>query len=339
MIRLSYFEHPDYVPLLRRAYDLWDELEEREGAARSVAGRILHRTGGLYIGPPDGVLVPGSLAAAREHGLPHELLDHSALATRFPAFRVPENFCGFFEAQAGFLVPELAVAAHARRAQAHGAELHTNEPVHSWSCRADGVTVRTAKDTYHAGQLVVTAGAWNGALLHDLKVELAVTRQVLAWFDPGGGQAAFALGSFPCWFVETDSPAGHYGFPMLDSGQRGLKFALHKRGEVIPPGDLGAADHEVRAEEIEALRETMREILPGGDGPLLAACTCRYTNSADGHFILGAHPQHARLTIAAGFSGHGFKFASVMGEILADLAAEGRTSHPIAFLSPERFAG
>ncbi len=338
MIRQSYYEHPDYVPLLQRAYELWDELEQRAGSTENESERILHLTGGLYLGPPDGSIVPGALAAAREHRLPHQLLDSEALASRFPQFRLPDGFEGFFDERAGFLVPELAVAAHAREARTHGADLRTDEPILEWSASGGGVKVRTAAGTYEAGHLVITAGAWNGPLLRDLEVELTVTRQVLAWFDPQGDVEALSLGRLPCWFIETDTPYGHYGFPMLSFGQRGFKIALHKPGDVIAPDELGAAAQEPREEEIESLRAALRTCIPGGDGRFLAARTCLYTNSADSHFIVGPHPAHDRLTIAAGFSGHGFKFASVMGEVLADLATEGRTRHPIGFLSPARFA-
>lgn len=331
MIRQSYYEHPDYVPLLVRAYELWDELQSAAGGER-----FFHRTGGLSLGPPDGSIVPGARAAACEHGLAHDVLDGAALASRFPSFKVPDGFAAFFEKNAGFLVPELAVRAHASQARANGAELHANEAILDWRASSSSVTVRTSLGTYEADHLIVTAGAWNGPLLHGLGPKLVVTRQVLAWFEPQADPARFQLGEFPCWFIETDTPFGHYGFPM-SGAQPGLKLALHKPGEPIAPDELGESSHEPRPEEIESLRQILREYLPGGEGRLLAACTCLYTNSADGHFLLGPHPVFDRVSIAAGFSGHGFKFASVMGEILADLATEGGTSHPIGFLSPNRF--
>lgn len=337
MIRQSYYEHPDYVPLVRRAYELWHELEEVGGTAEKEAERILHLTGGLYVGPPDGSLVPGALAAAREHDLPHELLDGAELALRFPAFRLPDGYSAFFEEAAGFLVPELAVRVHAEQSQRLGADIRTREAILAWEATAHGVSVRTTQGTYQAGHLVVTAGGWNGPLLADLPLELTVTRQVLAWFDARGDLRNLALGFLPCWFIETDSPFGHYGFPMLASGQRGLKIALHKPGEAIAAHEVGSVRREPSEAEIESLRSTLRRCLPDGDGPLLAACTCLYTNSVDSHFIVGVHPGLERVSIAAGFSGHGFKFSSVMGEVLADLATEGRTRHPIGFLSPARF--
>ena len=337
MIRRSYFEHPDYVPLLRRAYQLWDELEEVEGSSQSEAKRLFHRTGGLYLGPPDGAVVPGALQAAREHGLSHELLDRAELARRFPAFRAPVGFSAFYEVEAGFLVPELAVAAHARQAIACGAEIRTREEILDWETKTLGVSVRTGMGRYEAAHLVVTAGAWSGSLLRDLEVELTVTRQVLAWFDAQGDRESLALGNFPCWFIESDPPYGHYGFPMLDSGQRGLKIGLHKPGAQIAPDALGSSGAEATNEETDSLREILGTCIPDGVGPLLVTQTCLYTNSADDHFIIGPHPSRENLTFAAGFSGHGFKFSSVMGEVLADLASEGTTRHPIEFLSPRRF--
>lgn len=336
MIRQSYFEHPDYVPLLRRAYQLWDELDEAAGSGDAPETRIFHRTGGLYLGPADGSIVPGALAAARAHGLSHELLEAAQVKERFPQFRVPEGTSGFYEENAGFLVPELAIAAHVELARKRDAEIRSGEEILGWESTSTGVAVRTRTGTIEAGHLVLTAGAWSAQLLRDLKVSLTVTRQVLAWFDAQGEAESLMLGRFPCWFLETDPPYGHYGFPMMKSGQAGFKIALHKPGELV--GEADAERAEASEEEIAALRQVLRSCLPGGDGPLLASRTCLYTNSADSHFVLGEHPTDDHVSFAAGFSGHGFKFASVMGEVLADLASEGSTEHPVDFLSWRRFA-
>lgn len=329
MIRQAYSEHPDYVPLLKRAYELWEELQEESGY------KLLHLTGGLYLSPRGGAIVKGSLVAARAHDLPHEHLDHAALRKRFPQFRLPALFEGFHEEKAGFVIPEHAVCAHAEGALTAGAELHAREPVLSWEASPAGVEVRTARETYHAGHLVVSAGAWAGRLLRDLGIELKVTRQVLAWFWPRD-PAPFALGRFPCWFIETEPGFGHYGFPMVP-GQPGVKIALHKAASTIDPDALSENRFQPAEDELEALRQVFAEFIPDAAGRLMAARVCLYTNSPDSHFIIDRHPIHERVTIACGFSGHGFKFASVAGEILADLATEGRTRHPIAFLGLDRF--
>lgn len=331
MIRQAYFEHPDYVPLLRRAYQLWDELQ---GSNPCGGQKIFHITGGLYVGAQDGTIVPGSLRAAREHGLEYALLSGDEIRERFPAICPDLGHAGFLEARGGFLVPEAAVAAHAAAARLHGATVNTGEVLLSWKTAADRVEVVTDKATYTAGKLAITSGAWSAAAAQDLGIELQVTRQVLAWFEPLGELDRFAPGRFPCWFVESDPPFGHYGFPILP-GDPGLKIAVHKPGEAI--ADPRAEVEAPRADEIDALHATLEKFFPGCAGGLTESCICKYTNSPDGHFIIGRHPRHERVSIACGLSGHGFKFSSVLGEALADLAQTGSSDLPIGFLGPERF--
>lgn len=333
MIRQAYYEHPDYVPLLHRAYGLWEDLQTHSGQPP-----FFHLTGGLYIGPEDGAIVSGSLRAAQQHALAHEMLGSQEIHDRFPAFHPAADHRGFWESKAGFLVPERAVSAHAEAALKNGATLRCNETITSWIAHADRVEVSTNQGTYSADQLVITSGAWTAEIAANLNIELKVTRQVLAWFEPLGELTRFAPGNFPCWFIETAPPFGHYGFPILP-GDPGLRIALHKPGEPIDPTRLNRAEHQPTASEIEDLRAVLDQYLPGCAGDLLHTCICMYTNSPDGHFIIGKHPQHDRVNLACGLSGHGFKFASVLGEALADLASRGSSPLPIQFLSPTRFNG
>jgi sarcosine oxidase len=325
MIRLAYYEHPDYVPLLRRAYALWDELEAVSGQ------KLLYRTGGLYMGPREGEIVGGSLRSAREHGLPHELLDREAIRRRFPQFQIPEEWVGLLEPEAGFLVPERVIAAQAQAALRASAELHGRETVLEWDADANGARVRTNKGEYHAGHLIFCGGPWSGKLVRDLGVELKVTRQVLGWVWPRQPDA-FALGRLPVWAIDRLDGTIHYGFPMLDDVP-GFKLAQHGPGAATDP-DRVARDPQPGDEE--TFRPVLRQMIPAADGPLLSMKVCLYTHSPDGHFILDRHPTHDRVTLACGFSGHGFKFASVMGEILADLAMTGRTALPADFLRLKR---
>ena len=327
MIRQAYFEHPDYVPLLRRAYQLWDELQA------GVEEPFFHVTGGLYIGPEKGAIVPGSLQAAREHQLEHVLAPATDFAQRFPALHPPREHLGFYEELGGFLVPEKAVTAHLHAAGRHGAVLETGQGLDSWQCHPDHVEVQAGGSTYRADQLVITSGAGSAAAIAELGIRLEVTRQVLAWFEPLGARERFSPGNFPCWFIETDTPYGHYGFPVLP-GDPGLKVAQHKPGEPIDPA---APVEPPRPSELEELAAVLHEFFPDCAGELTHACTCKYTNSPDGHFIVGQHPRHERVNVACGLSGHGFKFSSVLGEILADLALEGTTGLPAAFLGADRF--
>ena len=325
MIRQAYFEHPDYVPLLRRAYELWEELDAVHG------GAILHLPGGLYIGPEDGTIVSGSRRAAVEHGLEHTMLGSDEIAERYPAIRPPSDHVAFFERRGGFVVPERAVAAHATAARRAGAELHTGERLVSWEANADHVSVATEQSRFTAEKLVITSGAWSAEVIRDLGIELQVTRQVLAWFEPIGEIDRFAPGQFPCWFIETESPFGHYGFPILP-GDPGLKVALHKPGELIDPSE---APEPPCADETDALREVLDEFFPGCAGELAHACTCKYTNSPDGHFIIGQHPGQERVAFACGLSGHGFKFSTVLGEALADIALDGEDATPGGLPQPD----
>jgi len=333
MIRLAYFEHPDYVALLRRSYALWDELERESGQ------KLLHITGGLYLGRPDSELVTGSIRAAKEYNLPHEILDGDALRKRFPQFTVPEDSLAFYENKAGFLLPEAVVSTHAETAMRHGAELHGHEPAIEWKSTAAGVTVRTAKATYHAARLIIAAGAWTNDVLRDLGVELKVTRQAMAWFWPRQPEQ-FALGRFPSWALDLsprESFRGvHYGFPMAPPGMGnpGFKAALHWPDEGCNPATVDRTPRDSDAAEVRAAVE---RYIPAGAGPLLAARICLYTNSPDGHFIVDRHPLHDNVTLACGFSGHGFKFVSVMGEVLADLAMKGVSAQPVDFLRLKRF--
>lgn len=330
MIRQSYYEHPDYVPLIRRAYELWDELQEESHTARE----FFTVTGGLYLGANDGTIVSGSRRSAEQHDLPHKVLSRDQVLERFPAFLPAQSHVGFYEDRCGFLVPELAIEAHATAAQKHGAQLHTGEALVGWSASATGVEVTTDKAKYTAGQLVIASGIWSAQVIAELGIKLEVTRQVLAWFEPLGDPARLAPERFPCWYVETDPPYGHYGFP-YSTGDPGLKLALHKPGEPVDPAE---ELEPPRPTEIAALRAVLDRYLPGCAGEVSHATTCRYTNSPDGHFIIGKHPAHPQVNIACGLSGHGFKFASVLGEIMADLALNGRSELPAEFLSPARFS-
>lgn len=328
MTRTSYYEHPDYVPLLRRANMLWRELEEDSGE------KILHLVGGLYVGKTGEGLVPGALRSARQHGLRHELLDRSELARRYPQFEVPDDWCGMLEPEAGFILPELAISSFVTSALRRGAEIHGHEAVLSWHTETTGVRVVTARQTYRAERIIFTGGAWSSRLVRDLGVELVVTRQVLGWVWPKT-PAAFEAGALPVWMVDRLDGTLYYGFPMMTQSP-GLKLALHAP---MRPTEPDRVDREVSPEDEETFRPCLRRFLPSADGPLLALRTCLYTNSPDGHFILDRHPQHDCVLLAAGFSGHGFKFASVIGDVLADLAQNGVTRQPVEFLGLQRLTG
>jgi sarcosine oxidase len=309
IIREAYFEHPLYVPLIQRAYQLWAELE-------SATERSLFReTGGLMIGKPESAVVAGATRSAREHSLPHAILASADVRSRFPALCPTDEMVAVWEPRAGILFPEICVDAHLTLARAHGAVLHANEPALSWETDGGGVRVTTSKGACHAGQLVLTAGSWIQSLVTDLQLPLAIERQVQFWFEPKL-PVEFQPERCPIHIWEHEPGRFFYGFPDLGGG---VKVACHHEGVKTHPDSI---NREVRPEEIEAMREIVRKFLPGADGPLRSAVVCIYSNMPDGHFFIDWHPTHPRVLIASPCSGHGFKFSSVIGEVLANLLTE-----------------
>jgi sarcosine oxidase len=313
IIREAYFEHPAYVPFIQRAYVAWRELEREAGR------RLLLETGGIMVGPPGGVLVEGALESARAHDLPHELLDAAEMRRRFPAFHPDDAMVGVWEPRAGVLFPEQCIAAMLESARRGGAEVHGNDPVLRWKPDGAGIMVETASDRYRADRLILTAGAWIARLVPELSLPLTIERLVLFWFQPVGDASAFAPERCPITIWEHEAGRFFYAFPFLEHG---VKAAIHHEGEIT---DIDALRREVGGEEPRALHDLLRRYMPGAAGLLLSSATCMYTNTPDGHFVVDAHPEHPQVTIVSACSGHGFKFASAMGEIVSDLAIEGRT--------------
>lgn len=327
IIRQAYFEDPAYVPLLLRAYELWERLEVETGV------NLMTLNGGLMIGPPNGALVSGSVASAEEHDLPYEILDSSDLKRRYAIFEPDPNVVALYEEKAGFVRPEASVKAHLDRAASLGAELRFEERINSWKATSSGVLVETERGSYEAERLVVSAGAWAGELLADLGLPLEVTRQILFWFRPEGGTEPFAPEKVPIWIYEPDDGNMFYSFPAID-GADTVKVAFFRADG--KPAEPDTIDREVHAGEVEFIRGYLARYVPSMNGDLVDAKTCMYTNTPDEHFVICTHPEHPQVSIAAGFSGHGYKFCSVVGEILADLAADGDTTHPITLFAPER---
>ncbi len=331
LIRLCYFEHPDYVPLLHESYRLWHELQD---GTKSPVFRI---TGGLYIGAPDDPFVKGSLLSATTHGLDHELLDATSVARRFPQFTLSNGEVAFFEPTTGVLFPENAITANLAQAGALGARTHTNEAVMRWNATVTGVEVHTTQRSLRAHSLVLCAGAWMSQLLPGLKSTLTVTRQVLAWFRPAMPDALLTP-AMPAWAISEPDGSAHYGFPMFPAaaadqsppGGRGFKVALHRLGE---PADPDVVDRQVRDDEIASLARFLISRIPAAaTGDLLDAKVCLYTSTPDQHFLIDRHPDHPNVVVVSACSGHGFKLSPVMGAAAADLATQGTSLLPIQFL-------
>ncbi len=320
IIRRAYFEHPDYVPLLDRAYELWAELQAETGVP-------LHVTTGLLLAlKRGGTTVENLVACYARGGHPHERWSPHQSRQRFPQFNLSEDLEVFYDPQGGFLYVETCVRQMVAAAQARGAVLHTHERVISWQADKHGVVVTTEKRRLQARRLVLTAGAWTGAELASLSLDLRVWRRVVLWYQFPEPEAFRAPG-FPVFYVETDY--GHfYGFPILDD--LGLKVAEHVRPQVIP--EPNRVNRELAPNDEAPILRFLRETFGQAHPRRTRHDVCLYTMTPDEHFILDLHPQHRNVVIAAGFSGHGYKFAPVIGEIVSELATEGRSRHPIDFL-------
>lgn len=325
IIREAYFEAPEYVPLVQRAYDLWAELEEESGDEE-----LLVTTGGLMFGPPESPVVTGAIRSAKIHGLSYERLSAGQVAERFPGFDLPDDMLGVYEPRAGFVRPERAIEAHQQLAKRHGAEMRFAEEVVAWGVEGDSVRVRTTTETYLARRLVVTTGPWAAELLADLNLPLEVWRIVNAHFESSEPET-FAAGRCPIYLF--DVPEGtYYGFPYISG--IGLKIGRHDIGEVTTARTIR---REIDPEEIDQLRRVLDRYLPGASGEVTRTLTCMYTMTPDEHFIIDCHPDHPQVVIGCGFSGHGYKFASAIGDVLAQLAMDGKTEQDVGFLSLERF--
>ncbi len=325
IIRKAYFEHPDYVPLLERAYEHWYALEQACGR------RLLTECGVLSIGLPESSIVAGVERSAAEHGLPLERFSNVELGKCYPQFRTPEDNVAVLEREAGYLAVEDCVLAHTAEARRLGATIHEQEEVVGWRADDQHVEVITRSSRYAAERLVVTAGAWATRLLDQIGVPFTVMRQVPMWFGTPRPQE-FCRDRFPCYIAETPYGA-FYGFPMIDPA--GLKVAQHYGAPEL--GDPSAVDWSPQADDELPLRRFLADYLPTVNGAANRSSVCMYTLTPDRHFVIDLDPRHRNVAVAAGFSGHGFKFASVVGEILADLCEDGWTGHPIEMFRATRF--
>jgi len=330
VIRQAYFEHPAYVPLLLRTYELWRELEQLSGQS------LLTITGGLMLGREDTAVVSGSRRSAIEHGLPHEMLGASEIRRRFPPFQPEPDTVALFERNAGFLRVEECVRAHLQQAVTKGAELKYETEVLEWTADGACVRVKTRDGSYEAGQLVISAGPWAGHLLAGLKLPLGVERQVQLWFEPEGGIAHFLPETFPVWIWQTNDGLNPYGLPAINGPAGGVKTAIHHGGKNTrcTPATV---NRSVSAEEIEQARRCLTHRIPALAGRCLEAVTCLYTNTPDEHFIVDRHPSSSRVIIVSPCSGHGFKFCPVIGEMVADMVQRDETHPPPGMFRIDRF--
>lgn len=317
IIREAYFEDPAYVPVVREAFDRWEALAAESGVT------LFHRTGGLCYGPPDGTLVTGALASARAHGVTHELLEAREIQRRFPVHRLPAHYVGVLEPRAGWIDPERCVTAALSVATRHGAAVRPGEALLRWEPTAHGVRVETTAAVYHAEQVVLSAGMWMGSLVPELRAPLTVQRNVLYWFTPTAPH--FDAAVCPVFLGELAPDLLWYGFPDVGAG---VKVAMHGQGPTCTPETMDRVVHDV---EVAAMRARLAAWLPAANGALRATAVCPYTNAPDGHFVIDTHPESDRIWLVSPCSGHGFKFASAIGERVVDAMAGDASRIPTRF--------
>lgn len=324
IVRKAQHEGPEYVPLAERAYDNWRALERETGRD------LLHVTGSVHAGAPGTDVVADARDSCEAHDVDYERLSAATVNDRFPGYDLPAGFEALYQPDGGFLDVEACVTAHVEAAHAEGATVRGRERVLDWAETGDGVRVRTDKGRYRADELVVTAGSWTGELLPGLAAQAVPVRAVMTWLRPER-PAWFGPDRFPV-FVLRDSDEGGYGFPVYDVP--GFKFGRSSDPqEVVDPDSM---DREPTAAEEQLHRRFAERFFPAGAGPTLSLRTCLLSHSADEQFVLGRHPDYGTVTVGAGFTGHGFKFTSVVGEILADFATEGETDHDVSIHDVDR---
>jgi sarcosine oxidase len=333
IVRKAYFEHPDYIPLLARAYQNWREIEDVSG------NKMYHETGLFYGGPKGHVIIENVRAAALQYKIP--LLDSTKgdQLEILPLFELPSDYEWIYEPEAGFVETEKAILSYVEEAKKSGAVIHQHEKVFGWELIDNGVEVSTSNGKYTCKKIIVTAGPWSAKLMPTINDQLKVTRQTLMWIQPDEANA-FKTPEFPCWFmVDKEKSGAYYGFPIAAINDAknpiGFKFAYHYPGAETDPDDV---DRNISEIDREPLLSFIERYIPKAKGQVLDVKTCLYSNSKDENFVIDClSGTEGRVCFARGFSGHGFKFVSVVGEIMADLALKGATEMPIGFLRADRF--
>jgi sarcosine oxidase len=326
ILREGLHENETYVPLVRRALELWRELEKTSGT------QLFYQTGSLDIGLPGSSIVVGSLNSCQRWSIPHETFAASELRRRYPVLRIYDEMVAVFQPNSGFVLAEGSITAHVNGACDHGAEIHGHEKMIGWEANGDGYAIQTSHDRYEVGQIVFTVGAW-ASKVGGLSVQVRPERAVLGWFQPKENAARFGVGSLPVWIIDSPDGGHFYGLPVF--GIPGFKLGRLSRNldEVDP--DLPLLEPDSRDEQ--DLRQFLEKHFPDANGSLLSMQTAFFEHSPDRHFIIGELPDFPGAWVIAGLSGHGFKYASALGELAKDLLVQRKSGYDLSPFRLDRF--
>jgi len=325
IIRRAYHESPEYVPLVLRSEELWEELEKATGQ------QMMFRTGALCLGPENSDLLNGALLACKQYNLPFDLFSSAEVMQKWPQFRLPQNWQACFDHLAGFLIVELCIRSHAQLAIQSGAKIMDHTKVTGFKTEGSAIQVQTDRGSFRVGSLIVCAGAWTTRLLNELQIPITIKRKSVVWMKPRN-PADYSMGTFPIFLSEVEQGL-LYGFPLYE--HTGVKIANHSsKGEPVNPDTVDRVFHDSDAADV---RDFAGKYLPGITNEIVEGKVCLYSLTPDEDFLIDRHPHQENIIVAAGFSGHGFKFSPVIGEILADLATEGKTVHHIEKFRISRF--
>ena len=322
LVRKAYFEHASYVPLLQRAYELWEDLEKKSGK------KLFYKTGLVYFGKPGHPVIEGVRHSATLFNIS---LEEAEDRNAFEQFKLPPEFIGLFEPDAGFVIPELTLSAYKDLAITSGANIQLNEKVIGWEKQGEVFKVFTDKGSYQSGKILFTAGPWINKLLPAFGEQIKITRQLIGWTSFSNIND-YSIGNFPCWIIADEDPGVYYGFPAIKNE---MKFAWHNAATETDPDNT---NRTVIEKETEQLESVLSKYFPATGCKISRSSVCLYDNSPDENFILGQVPGIENAFIGSGFSGHGFKFVPVIGEILSDLVFSGKSKLDIKFLDPARFS-
>ena len=324
IIRTAHFEHPTYIPLVQRSFELWSQLKAQSGAD------IIKMTGALIFGLEESPLVSAAISSSKQHNLPYEILSSNEAANRFPMFRPDNDEVAFHEKTAGILFPEECIQTYARLAEGFGAEIHFNEPVRQWNAQEGQVEVKTENETYTAKKVIFSAGPWLTELIPELNLPLQVERQVVFWFGPQRNESIFTPQKMPVFIWQMKDSCSFYGIPNMGDG---VKAARHHYGGFTPPDKVNRTVTE--ADQVP-VRKFLKHHIPLVDSPPISSTTCLYTNAPDDHFIIDFHPDHRNVLIVSACSGHGFKFSSVIGEIVRQTVQDGKSTFDVSLFRIKR---